>query len=55
MTGTIPSFTVTYLHVIILSGIKVIQSGKEDLRDGVVSNDRGVCRSKIIVNHLYSH
>ena len=41
--------------MIILSKIKGIQSGKEDLINNVVSNDRGVCRSESTVNNLYSH
>ena len=35
--------------------IKGIQGGKEYFRDNVVSNDRGVCISKIIANNLYYH
>ena len=36
-------------------GIKGVDIEKEDLRDGIVSNYRGVCSSKITVNDLYSH
>ena len=49
----IPPFTGISLRVVILSGIKGIQRGKEDLRYDFFSNDRGVWRSESIVKNLY--
>ena len=54
MTERDNSFTVISIHMIILSGIKGIQHGQEDLRDDVVSNYRGVFSYEITVKNLFS-
>ena len=55
MTEKILSFIDISLHVIIISGNKGIQHGKDELKDDADSNDIGGCGSKITVNNLYSH
>ena len=55
MTKRIIYFIDISLNVIILSGEKGVQHGKDYFKDDVDSNDIGACSSKNTVNNLYSH